>query len=277
MAGGVSPGGGDGFASPVFDSLRPWLQNLPPERPANPDELNALRDPPPLSGGGVPIRFVGTTAARARTFADQFEVRTFRRGELAVREASWHDCFNALAWLAFPRTKAAINRRHFAELERERVGQGLGEEDAFSPGATRSAARDALTLFDESGIIVATPCADLLELIQRHRWKALFWTRRAEARERIRFFVLGHAMHEKALRPYKGMTARAMLLDVEPSFLELPPDGQQHAVDEFAAARIGGPPGMASAGDLFPLPVMGIPGWSDNAAAAFYDDDRVFR
>ena len=99
------------LASPLYDPLREWLGNLPSDRIPDPDELNALRHPALLGGGGVPIRFVRSHAARVRTYAGQFEVRTYLRGDIPVREASWHDVFNALAWLAFPQTKAAINQR----------------------------------------------------------------------------------------------------------------------------------------------------------------------
>ena len=265
------------LASPLFDPLRQWLAIVPPERTPAPDELNALCNPPPLSGGGVPLRFVSATQSHTRTYADQYEVRTFVRGEVAVRDASRHDLFNALAWLAFPRTKAAINQRHFVELERERLERGGAEGEAFWPGGKRSATRDALTLFDESGIIVASPCAELLELIRQHRWKPLFWQRRAEVLREMRFFVIGHALHEKALQAYKGMTARAFLLPVPESFLDLSEAAQREQVDQRIAEHVRTPAAMESTHKLPPLPIMGIPGWADNHDSGFYDDGKVFR
>ena len=265
------------MASPLYDPLRQWLAIIPPETTPAPDELNALCNPLPLSGGGMPLRFVSAKHSHKRIYADQYEVRTFLRGEIEMRDASWHDLFNALAWLAFPRTKAAINQRHYVELERERLERGSTEGEAFWPDGKRSATRDALTLFDESGIIVASPCAGLLELIQRHQWRAFFWERRAEMLRQMRFFVLGHALHEKAMRPYKGMTARALLLPVPASFLELPPVSQREYVDEMAAARVRMPGLLDSPRELSPLPVMGIPGWSNNDDCGFYDDEEVFR
>jgi hypothetical protein len=275
LADGVSLLGALG--SPLYDPLREWLNNLPPEGPPGPEELNPLCNPPPLSGGGVPIRFVGPDAARARTYADQFEVRACLRGEVAVREASWHDAFNALAWLAFPHTKAAINQRHFAELESERVERGSGVGGAFSPGGKRSTVRDALTLFDESGIIVASPSAELLKMIRCHQWKPLFLGRRAEVQTEMRFFVVGHALHEKALHAYKGMTARALLLPAPASFLDLSAAMQREYVDERAAERVRRPASLNATRELPPLPVMGIPGWTDNNSPDFYDDGEVFR
>lgn len=273
----MSPQGHGSFASPIYDSLREWLDRLPPGLVPGPDKLNVLCNPPPLSGGGVPIRFVAPQAGRSRAFADQFEVRTYLRGEIVVREESWHDLFNALAWLAFPHTKAAINQRHYAELEHEQGEPGLGKDEAFSPGGKRSATRDTLTLFDESGIIVASSNAELLELIRLREWKMLFWTRRAEVLRQMHFFVPGHAMHEKALQSYKGMTARALLLSVPASFPDLSAAAQRNNVDRQAGEHIRMPSLIKSTREFSPLPVLGIPGWAENDDPRFFDDAHVFR
>lgn len=264
------------LASPLYDSLREWLELVMPAGVIPPpDMFNALCDPMPLSGGGVPVRFVAAAASPARTYVEQYEVRTFLRGEVAVREASAHDMFNALAWMAFPHTKAAINKRHFDELESQRQGRSSTEGETFSPGGKRSATRDALTLFDESGIIVASACADLLQLIRNHDWKRLFWECRADVIQEMRFFVIGHALHEKALQAYKGMTGRALLLPVSASFLEWSAVRQREWVDKGAAAHV--ETRVRSTRDFAPLPIMGIPGWADNGNSGFYDDAQVFR
>ena len=264
------------LASPLYDSLREWLEMVVPAGvvPA-PDAFNALRDPMPISGGGVPVRFVRAAESPARFYVEQYEVRTYLRGEVAVREDSAHDLFNALAWMAFPQTKAAINRRHFQELERERQGRGSAEGETFSPGGKRSATRDALTLFDESGIIVASACADLLQMIRNHEWKRLFWELRTRAIQEMRFFVIGHALHEKALHAYKGMTGRALLLPVPGSFLEQSAVLQREWLDKGAAVYL--ETRVRSPRDFTPLPIMGIPGWADNGDTGFYDDAKVFR
>ncbi|MFM9971434.1 MAG: DUF3025 domain-containing protein [Burkholderiales bacterium] len=264
------------FEAPIYDCLRPWLNKFSAGCAPGPNELNALSDLPPLSGGGVPIRFVRPATIRSRRFADQFEVRTYQRGEIAVRESSWHDTFNALVWLAFPRTKAAINKGHFDKLDHERVRRAQGEsETMLSSGRGRT--RDALTLFDESGIIVASSNPDLLELIRLHKWKELFWSQRVEVRERMRFFVIGHALYEKAMQPYKSMTARALMLSVPGSFLDQSISMQVEEIDEQVAEGIGTPIATGAFRILPPIPVMGVPTWADNANSDFYDDAEVFR
>jgi hypothetical protein len=55
------------------------------------------------------------------------------RGEVATRPDNRHDLFNALIWLAFPRSKAAINRRHHEALLAARGREATGR----GPCATR--------------------------------------------------------------------------------------------------------------------------------------------
>jgi len=134
--------------APIFAAIRPLLERLPPDRFPRHDELNALTMPEGVSGGGVPIRFV-PPALPSKEFSAQYEVRIFERGEVQTRADNWHDLFNALVWLAFPKTKAVLNRHHYEEI-RARRGELL-----------RGTARDVLTLFDEGGIVVASADTEL--------------------------------------------------------------------------------------------------------------------
>jgi hypothetical protein len=49
-------------------------------------------------------------------------------------------------------------------------------------GAARGTTRDALTHFDECGIVVLSSQPELLDLLRDFRWKALFVERRADVR-----------------------------------------------------------------------------------------------
>ena len=98
-----------------------------------------------------------------------------------------------LAWLAYPRTKAALNARH----HEEETGCGSAAPDR----GKRTRVQDALTVFDEHGVIVAASDPELLEMIRAFEWKRLFWTYRARFLEHLRVFVIGHALAEKLLRP----------------------------------------------------------------------------
>jgi hypothetical protein len=194
---------------------------------------------------GKPVRFVAPGAKDA-----YYELKVFRTGEVETRPDSWHDFFNALVWLAFPRSKARINAMHAAEMAREK-GQ-------------RGPLRDLLTVFDEGGAIVECADAELLEQLRRGQWKTLFWHNRERVRAAMRVAVFGHAVMEKAVEPWPGIACKALV--VRPGV----------ALDEAVHAWLGGLKPGASPRDLGPVPVFGYPGWAAQDEA-FYDDARYFR
>ncbi len=251
--------------APIFTALKPLLGRLPPDRFPRHDELDALATPAVVSGGGAPIRFV-PPAAPSGEFSAQYEVCIFETGEVQTRPDNWHDLFNALVWLAFPKTKAVLNRHHCGEI-RARQGEPL-----------RGTARDVLTLFDEGGIVVASADAELSSLLRQFRWKELFWRRRAQVLRSMRFHVFGHAIYEKALEPYKGVTAKALTVEATPDLLDAPLEQQLAELDARAADYFSGPQALASTRTLSPLPILGIPGWEPaNAREEYYDDRAQFR
>lgn len=248
-------------ASPPFATVAPLLARLPARTFPTVEHLNALaRERGLRSGGGAPIEFVHAGAAR------DYEVTIYREGRVPTRPGNWHDLFNALAWLTFPRTKATLNRLHYEAIVR-------------SPAPRlRGTARDVLTLFDEGGVIVACAEPELAALLAAFQWKQLFWWRRDEVRSAMRFLVFGHAIHEQALAPYKGVTAKALVAPVGAAALAAPPEALLARLDAHAAAHFTRPEALASTRSLHPLPVLGIPGWtSANEDPAFYDDPAVFR
>src|SRR6267143_3134852 len=98
----------------------------------------------------------------------------------------------------FPRTKARINAMHAERIPHERGRRGR--------------LRDLLTLFDEGGAIVACADAELLALLRGFRWKELFWEHRRRVLRSMRISVLGHAVLEKALEPWPGITCKAIFV-----------------------------------------------------------------
>jgi hypothetical protein len=234
------------LAHPIFDAVRPWLARL--EGSPSLARLNALAEEAGLrTESGCAVRFVPPTAGDA-----YYEVRVFESGCVATRPESLHDLFNALAWLAFPRTKARINALHAAEIPRE--------------GGRRGRRRDLLTLMDEGGAVVQCADAGLIELVRSFRWKTLFWEHRARVQREMRFLVLGHAILEQALDPWPGIACKAIfvspLLDA----------------DAAAASWLAQLGPDATPQSMAPLPVFGYPGWlPGNDREQFYDDQRYFR
>lgn len=251
--------------APIFSALGTLPGRLPADRFPTLEELGALASPPALSGGGAPIRFVPPSAP-SREFSAQYEVRVFETGEVQTRADNWHDLFNALVWLVFPKTKAIFNARHYEQIK-SRLGEPL-----------RGTARDVLTLFDEGGIVVASADAELPILLRGFRWKELFWEHREEVRRSMRFYVFGHALYEKALAPHKGVTAKALIVPVEQDLIDAPVARQVAELDASAADHFSRAEALASTRTLPPLPILGIPGWDPgNGLETYYDDASQFR
>lgn len=196
---------------------------------------------------GCAVRFVPPAATDA-----YYEIRVFESGRVATRPESLHDFFNALAWLAFPRTKARINALHAAEIPRE--------------NGRRGRKRDLLTLLDEGGALVRCADPELMELLRGFRWKELFWQQRARVLREMQFLVLGHAILEQALQPWPGIACKAL-------FIAPGADADGAAADWLAQLAPDATPR-----EMAPLPVFGYPGWFPGSdRAEFYDDARYFR
>jgi len=224
--------------------VRPWLAL---ERSL--DALNRAAESRGLrTESGKPVRFV--PPSRDDPY---YEAGVYASGRVSTRPDSLHDWFNALAWLAFPRTKARINALHADELRRSPAGNG-----------TRGPLRDLLTIFDEGGAIVLCPNDTLLSLLHAFEWKGLFLDHRDEVKRQMQIVVLGHAVMEKALEPWPGVTCKALVF-------------AGGDVDALAADWLAIQPRDASPKLLQPLPIFGFPGWSEGQDAAFYDDKRYFR
>ncbi|HSC95154.1 MAG TPA: DUF3025 domain-containing protein [Burkholderiales bacterium] len=222
---------------------------------------------PVMTRSGQPLR-LAPAGGRMKDFEERYEARVHLGGEMVFRDRNWHDLLNLLVWLTFPRAKAALNARHFEALVAQRA----------AGAANRGPAQDALTLLDEGGVIVASCDDELLALLREWRWKELFWGKRARLRSRMRFWVFGHALYEKALRPFMGITGRGVLLEVEPGSLARPPVEQIADVDSRLAAYVSEPRSLTTTRELAVVPVLGVPGWHPgNEQETFYDDTEYFR
>jgi hypothetical protein len=94
----------------------------------------------------------------------------------------------------------------------------------------------------------------------------------------MRFFLFGHALYEKALAPFSGITGRALLIAVRPDLIAAPLSAQIDVLDRMVAERLLEPRRVQSTRDLAPLPILGVPGWCpENESASYYDDTSCFR
>jgi hypothetical protein len=213
-------------------------------------------------------RGLANSAGRPLAFATQhvhcgqwdYEAAILADGRVPSRERNWHDLLNALTWLAFPRAKAQLNAVQCIELERHR-------------GTPRGPLSDAATLFDESGVLLVGPDDALAGLLAARRWHEAFVVRRPDW-QALRAYAFGHAVLEKLLAPWPGITAKCLFLPAAtPPEPGPPPSWLDTALADFwRGGHVGRP------ADLFPLPVLGIPGWwPANTDPAFYQNADVFR
>ncbi len=251
------------FVAPAREAVDPAIFAHPPLSLWN-EYADLLRgDWPDLAAlsarmPDVSVRFVAQTP---ELLADglHYEQRIFERGEIATRERNWHDLLNALVWLRHPRLKRALNARQVAEI-------------ACVGTKQRSRVQQALTHFDEAGIVVALRDPALLALWDLHDWPGLFWRERATWSDgRIEAIVLGHALLEHALSPAQMLTGKALVV-------LLPQNANvENALDATVQAIRDGHV-LNDPQELRPLPLSGIPGWhADSGDEDFYRKAACFR
>ncbi|KHK55176.1 membrane protein [Burkholderia sp. A9] len=270
-AGQTAGGGAAAFAR--IDWSAPWLAHYAePGRTLQAaalageaallDALNgALRDGARVSGRGRPLRFVPQAELPPGV---AYETHIADTGGVPTRH-NLHDFFNALVWFAYPRTKAALNARQAAAIDA-----------AGGVGPVRGTLRDALTLFDENAALVVTADRALADALRGFDWQQLLVAARAAWGVRCEARLVGHALLEKLVVPYKSCTAHTWIVDVSGDYFTWP-DAQRAAhVDAWIAGALA--TRDLTSRDFSPLPVLGVPGWCDaNVAPAFYDDPAVFR
>ena len=258
----------------AWDVSAPWLapyraraepvrrqlaSGVPVHRALNRVGVSAQRSD--TGGGAPPVSFAPADAAPV---GEAYEAFIRRCGQVPTR-SNLHDLFNGLVWLSFSQSKAQLNRLHDSEISAKGVG------------AQRGPARDAATLFDESGAVLQAPPALWQALLARD-WHRLFVTLRplwAQAR----LTVFGYALMEQLVHPRKNITAHVLIEEFAMPFESSDHEqgSEQTAALDAALAPCLTPARLALK-PFTPLPLLGVPGWwPPNQDPAFYADARVFR
>ncbi|MFC5476523.1 DUF3025 domain-containing protein [Paraherbaspirillum soli] len=215
----------------------------------------------------LPIRFVAQAELPAAT---AYEAFISSSGQVPTRD-NLHDFLNALVWLSFPAIKACLNALQAAELARAGTLSGSSKP--------RGAARDAATIFDENAALLVVrdnPSGqNLIAALRNHQWQQAFIEQRRAFDCDAEVWLFGHALMEKLVRPYKAITAHALVLFAPEPFFALEQDAKRAWIDSQIAADLMRHGSVI--GRLTPLPVLGVPGWSADQDADFYADAAVFR
>ncbi|PPJ43779.1 MULTISPECIES: DUF3025 domain-containing protein [unclassified Pseudoxanthomonas] len=234
------------FRHPLFDGYGEYRDLL--TAPHWPD-IETLNTRMPLSGPRFARQDAGLLADGLH-----YEART-AQGCIATRADNWHDLFNAMVWLRHPTLKHALNQQQCGHIAR------MGSRE-------RSPAQQALTQFDESGVIVQVRDATLLDLWDRHDWVALFHANAARWHDGGISIaaVVGHALMEQVLVPGRLLVGKGLVVLGDPA------DALKHVVESISAGAT-----LTTPSELRPLPLAGIPGWHAGQDAAFYGQQDYFR
>jgi len=96
--------------------------------------------------------------------------------------------------------------------------------------------------------------------------------------EELKCVVFGHAIYEKALNPYIGLTAHCVLLHVKRDLLHAGDDNLLQEVDRKVSHLFCDTQQLQSPQDFSPFPLLGYPGWHpDNHLESFYANHHYFR
>ncbi len=260
--------------SDLFQPIIPALKDLH----YSADQWPSLHDyqillnshtPKILNKQNIPIEFV-QQAIRPSSYESQYEPRIYLRGEVQTRLQNWHDFFQVLVWKTFPKTKTLLNKLHF-HASSNRLAKNKND-------LQRSTTENFLTLFDECGIVVVSQDSALLDMIKNFKWEALFWENREAFESSINCFVFGHAMYEKALAPYIGMTANALLIHVDSIFFKSDNHEKLRTLDTLIVNKLNQASSLDPRSLLSPLPILGVPHWhEENNTLTFYLNERYFR
>lgn len=259
--------------SPFFaeiDWSRPWYAAVRARAQtiiAAPDWRAALNAQAAARGlrnqHGLPLSFVPQADLPAGT---AYEAFINASGGVPTRD-NLHDFFNALVWLTFPRIKVQLNALQAAQIARDGIGKARG------------AARDAATIFDENTalLVLRADAAGraLLAALHSHQWHDAFIEQRASFGRGAEVWLFGHALMDKLMTPYKGITAHVYPVLADAAFFTLAADAKRDWIDAQVAQQLAA--SGLDTGCFTPLPVLGVPGWWPGQDQAFYADAAVFR
>ena len=193
-----------------------------------------------------------------------YEEKIFFSGKILSRN-NFHDFFNMLIWLNFPKIKKSINYIQFLQFNNKNSKMIKGK---------RSLQSDAATLFDENGVILVSYDSLLIDLIISRDWKKALFKNKYNFFKYTQVYIFGHSLFEKLISPYKSITGHLWIFRVSKDWFNLDPEERKKNIDKNISKKlIDG----FSQKDFYHLPILGIPGWSNNQNLEFYEDKRVFR
>jgi hypothetical protein len=119
-----------------------------------------------------------------------YDARITLAREVPTRERNWHDLLNMLCFATFPHSKLALHGRQYA-----RLAERIGDECAQLPNR-RTKEQDALTLFDEGGVVLAVEAEAALQLQAAEPGDRDALSLQLSEARKLRVVPFGHALYE---------------------------------------------------------------------------------
>ena len=191
-----------------------------------------------------------------------YEQQVYLKGHLPTRLQHWHDYLNCLVWRLFPKTKACLNARQFAEFEK-------------TQSLTRTVIQQCFAHFDETGIVIICHCPKLAELLIHQQWHDLFYTHRQAVIDNMQWIIFGHGLYEKLLNPYVGITGKGILLCDSARQFKTP--ALMKSLDGVLSRYVDELTETAAKKRFVPVPLLGIPNVISKQDFDFYRNTDYFR
>ena len=231
----------------------------------NAQGLNLLKKQQPVAQISTPEFVCQDMLAPSDNYYEQI---INKHAQIPTRANSWHDLFNGLVWLQYPKTKKLLNKLHVDDIE----------QFGLSP---RTPQRNHITHFDECGVLLlieGDKGKSVTGLLTEHKWYEALHNARNAWGISVHARMFGHANYEMLLDPFIGLTGKWLAIEVEKGFSLLSIAQQNAEVDERLSAAITITELFKQPKPLFPLPLLGLPGWSElNQDPQFYLNREYFR
>lgn len=137
-----------------------------------------------------------------------YDARISLAHEVPTRERDWHDLLNMLCFSTFPRSKLALHSRQYACL-----AQRITDNDSRLPNR-RSREQDALTLFDEGGVVLVADEAAALQLAAAEPLGREALSLALCGARRLRVVPFGHALFEHEIEGIRCPGGATLVLTV---------------------------------------------------------------
>ena len=164
----------------------------------------------------APLRFAANVRKQDKHVAGRvqlhalYDARITLAAQVPTRERDWHDLLNMLCFATFPRSKRALHARQYACLA-ARVDPAAKR----LPNA-RTPEQDALTLFDEGGVVLAVTPDAALQLSAASEAEREALCQELVAARTLRVVPFGHALFEhlvEGLRVPGGCTQTVVVTE----------------------------------------------------------------